>query len=354
MNDFTDAGHPFPCTARAGSDFCVPEAIRERFVPMALEVARRVRRGARVGVGHSAALSIGYRVAALSEDPRFAFQFDRCFALLQRAALCPDHFRADEEAVAASMQGSRRIVRLRAVPTGLRSAMLVYLAADRAHRPTAAKDVIFRLDRAVKDFGRAFLAETAFTSRPGRCIAALRDADNKPLFTEVEAHVADLLVRGVSFGEAIAARIVLGRCEDYDAAQYVRRLSQQCARAVDADRTGLLVRCTDPELSAALDNVRSEARWRRGKVGGDGERRAEVLYDTLLGWAQELLVGSLDEHIERTGVEPVEPGHVPAYSATEYLVLLRSVRETRSWNGRRLTAAQCRQVETEISELTPQ
>ncbi|MFE1596979.1 hypothetical protein [Nocardia sp. NPDC058705] len=352
MSHISEASHVFACAHRADYPFCVTEVTRERFVGMARVVTARLRRGGLDATAYQVQtpLEVGYRVAVLAEDPRYAFQFDRCLALLDRAALCPEHFADDQSQVGQAGRGQRNARRVRAVPPALRAAMVAYLAADVAHRMTAAKDVIFRLDLAVKDFGRSYLAETPFSSRPARKLGDLRAIDNTPLFTAVEVAVADFVVRGVAFGEPIAARIMLGRCDDRGAVEYLRRVSQVCARRVDADREGVLCGFSDSEIIAALDTIRDMRSWRRGKLDGRQVCRAEELYDVLLSWSHELLVGSLEWHVEATGVEPVDTSQIPAYSATQYLTMLKSVRRTRSWNGRVLDAAQCRRVDSEISQ----
>ncbi|MFG1770760.1 hypothetical protein ACGFIX_14395 [Nocardia salmonicida] len=352
MSDFSnDTSISSPCLYRAGYPFCVAEATRERFVSIARTVTARLRRG---GLdtpwrGSEAMLEVGYRVALLAEDPRYAFQFDRCLDLLDRAAQCSVHYADDQRRVAAAASGPRNVRRVRVVPARLRTAMLAYLAADVSHRPTAAKEVTFHLDVAVKDFGRSYLAETSFTARPARKLGALRAADNAVLFTAIEVAVADYLVRGVVFGEPIAARIMLGRCADYEAVEYLRRVSAVCASRVVADLAAVLSDVQDAEILAALAVIRDCRSWQRGKLDTKRLCRAEALYDELIGWSHELLVGSLDEYVERTGLDVVAPGQIPAYSATQYLTLLKSVRRTRSWQGRRLSPAQCRRVETEIA-----
>ncbi|MGW5317327.1 hypothetical protein [Nocardia thailandica] len=348
----SDPRHPLSCARRTGRPYCTPEALDAALVQLAVTVARRLRRQ-RFDTDNSypaGPLAVDHRAVRRAPDPRFEFQFDRCLMLLARAAQCPRHFAAD--CAAAAAETSRSAVRTRAVPPRLRDAMLAYLAADRAHRETAAKDVVFRLDLAVKDFARSFLAATPFTSRPERKLAGLRDVDGHPLLTAEQVRVVLYLVRGVAFGEPIAAGITVGDITGRSAAEYLRRVAEAGYRSGISGAASPFTGYADDQLLAGVAAVGSPELWSRGSVDRTGECLAEVLFDTWSSWAHELRAVSLDAHLEHRGID-IADDREPADSPATDLAVLRDLR-SRGYiraDGHPLSARQRRMIDDRIAEL---
>ncbi|WP_405180939.1 hypothetical protein OG225_07045 [Nocardia sp. NBC_01377] len=316
VSDHSDFSFDLPCSRTEAIPFCACDAVRADFADIAMLVARKLRRVDR-------------------DDPATETQFERCLALLVRAASCRAH---PEPA--------------RTVPKRVRRAVGEYLTGPQSHRGTLRTEVVTVVHWATRDYGRYALAGTGYTSRPERKFAALTDGEGVALLSPVQVAAMTLLVRGVvAFGDRCAATIVLGIAEDAVAVSYLRDTTAAAYRsAISGNDAPVLLGIDTPALSREVARMRRRGLWRRGGAA------ALELFDALIGDAAGIMADSVERMRESTGHEATAAGAVHSAvfgSGTDELTLLLEIRDDgyRLPGGRVIDTAGRRAIDFRIDAL---